>query len=117
MSTPTFEDDATRGQAQWLTSVKYDPAARELVVGLTHDPERSETQRVLHVAEVSSVADLWIDRDDNCMETLIGAYEQKTNSCIRYTLVTDQREIVFEAGKSASIHDIEPGTAADAREV
>lgn len=106
MHAPSFEDEVTRGQAQWLTSAKYDPSAKEFVVGLTHDPERSEIQRVLHFSEVQVVRDFWTDREDNCMEGLIGAHEQRTNSGLRYTLVTDQREITFEAGKRVRIYDV-----------
>jgi hypothetical protein len=103
MTTPTFEDEVTRGQAQWLTSVKYDPGTREFIVGLTHDPESAATQRVVYFAEVQSVSDSWIDRDFGCMEGLLGVHEKETNSGIRYTLVTDQREIALVAGKRARI--------------
>jgi len=106
MTTPTFEDEVTRGQAQWLTSVKYDPAAREFIVGLTHDPESAATQLVVYFAEVTLVTDSWVDRDDNCIESLIGAHEEETSSGIRYTLVTQQREITFEAGQRARVSDV-----------
>jgi hypothetical protein len=106
MNTPTFEDKVTQRQAQWFTYVKYDAAKRELIIGMTHDPERAETQRVLHFADVQSVTDTWHDRDDDCMETLIGADEQAARSGWRYMLVTEQREIVLEAGKSARIYDV-----------
>ena len=73
---------------------------------MTHDPECSATQRIVRFADVPAVADSWIDRDDNCMESLIGAHERETTSGIRYSLVTDQREITFEAGKRAVIYDV-----------
>lgn len=106
MATPTLEDELTRGQAQWLTLVKFDPGAREFTVGLTHDPESTATQRVAYFVEVQSVTDAWIDRDGSSMEGLLGAHEQKTSSGIRYTLVTDQREITFEAGQRARVADV-----------
>jgi hypothetical protein len=106
VNTPSFEDAVTQGRAQWLTLVKHDPIAKEFVVELTHDPERSVTQRIVRFAGVPSVEDSWIDRDDNCVETLIGAHEDQTSSGIRYVLVTDQREITFEAREKATIYDV-----------
>ena len=100
LTAPALEDVITRGQARWLTSVKYELAAKELVAGLTHNPElSSDTQRVVRFSGVHPFADPWHDRDDNSMEALLGASAHATSSGIRYTLQTDQREITFDAAK------------------
>lgn len=96
----------TQGWAQWLTLVKHDPTSKEFVVELTHDPEPSVTQRVVRFAGVASVENCWIHHEDDCMETLIGAHEEETSSGMRYVLVTDQREITFDASKKAAIYDV-----------
>jgi hypothetical protein len=106
VNTPSFEDAVTHGLAQWLTFVKHDHITRDLVVELTHDPGSLATQRIIRFADVTTVEDCWIDRDDGCMETLMGAHENETGSDFRYTLVTDQREITFKTGKRGMIYDI-----------
>jgi hypothetical protein len=106
VNTPTFEDTVTQNRAQWLTLVRHDPIAKEFVVELTDDPERSVTQRIVRFAGVPSVEDSWVDRDDDCIETLIGAHEDEISSGIRYVLVTDQREITVVAGMKATIYNV-----------
>ena len=106
MNTPRFEDAATQGCAQWLTLVNYDASTKEYVVELTHDPQHSVTQRVIRFAGVPSIEESWIDRDDDCMETLIAAHEDETGIGVRYVIVTDQREITFDAVNKATIYDI-----------
>ena len=105
MTAPDFEEAVTRGKAQWFTSFKHDSASEELIIGLTHDPEHSATQRVLEFHEVRDMEQHWMDRDDECMEALISA-EQEGDSVFRYLLVTDQREIEFRAGSRALIYDV-----------
>jgi hypothetical protein len=47
-----------------------------------------------------------MDREDHCIEGLIGTHECETSSGIRYTLVTDQREITLDTAKRAQIYDV-----------
>lgn len=96
----------TQGKALWITSVSHDAAARTLVVGFTQDPERSESRRVASFFGVEQVESQWQDRDDGCMETLIGAHETCSGGSFCYALVTDQREIEFAAGEGAAVYDV-----------
>ena len=107
MSAPSqdFEQVLTRGLAQWITTFSHDQASRSLVVGFTHDPEHSKTERVARFAGVDKLVHRWQDRDDQCMETLIGAHETSTAGGSTYLLVTDQREIEFTAAVQANLYD------------
>lgn len=78
---------------------------QKLVVGLTRDPESSKTQRILEFHQVRSIRDYWIDRDDECMEGLLGAHETESGSDIRYVLATDQREVEVFAGTQGLVYD------------
>jgi hypothetical protein len=106
MNLGNFEDAVTAGKAHWITSFTYDAVAGRLVVGLTHDPECSQTERVLEFDEVANISHRWTDRDDECMEGLLGAHEEESGPIIRYTLVTDQREIEVRATTRGSIYDV-----------
>ncbi len=101
------------GQARWITSFAHDATTQSLVVGLTSDPETYETDRVLEFREVRSVCDHWIDRDDECMESLLGAHETQRGSDFRYVLMTEQREIEILAGTKGLIHDFQIAAAAN----
>jgi hypothetical protein len=101
-----FEQVLTRGMAQWITAFSHDQASRSLVGGLTHDPEHSKTERVARFAGVDNLVHGWQDRDDQCMETLIGAHETSTADGFAYLLNTDQREIEFTAPVQVKVYEV-----------
>jgi len=109
MNAPTqdFEQVLTQGKALcvWVTEFSHNMAVAKLMVGFTHVPEHSETQRVAHFFGVQQVESLCLDRDDESMEGLIGAHESPISPGFRYVLVTDQREIEFTAAEKATVHD------------
>lgn len=100
-----YESAVTTGKAHWFTYFAHDPAGQKLVVGLTRDPETSETDRVLEFCKVKSIHEDWIDHDEQSIEGLLGASEEKCGPDFRYLLVTDQREIEIVAGTQGSIYD------------
>lgn len=106
MSAEDFEMRLTKGRAQWLLSAVHYTAGESFVAELTHDPERSQAQRVIYFRGVSLIADDWTDRDDQSMETLLGAHEEMLGHKVNYRLVTDQREITINATERAQVLDV-----------
>lgn len=99
----SFEDRITLGLAQWITLFKTEDAVESLRIGLTHNPEDSATERSIYFTAVTKVVSEWYDRDDGCMETIIGAHEGIDAEQLRYTLHTDQRELWIWAKHPAVI--------------
>ena len=106
MNLTSFEERVTLGYARYITSFHHDTANGSLLVGITKDTERFATDRLLRFNGVDEIQNEWIDRDDERMEGLIGVHEDKDSAWIRYTLVTEQREISFYAQKEADILDV-----------
>lgn len=105
----SFEDRITLGLAQWITLVETDEAAQSLRIGLTHNPEDSATERSLYFTAVTKVVSEWHDPEEGCMETIIGAHEDKYGQQLQYLLHTDQRELLICADQPVVI----PGQAGD----
>jgi hypothetical protein len=101
-----FEQLLTQGKTQWITSLSHDAAARRVAVGFTHHPEQPETERIARFSGVERVEARWQDREEGCMETLIGAHETSGGGFFRYLLVTDQREIEFAAAEKAKVYEV-----------
>lgn len=93
MKSRDFEAAITVGKAHWITSFHYDTAARKFVIGLTWHPESPVTERIVEFNPVKAINFEWIDRDDECLEGLLGASEFADKTGIRYLLNTEQRKI------------------------
>ncbi|MHA3774479.1 hypothetical protein ACXR0O_23455 [Verrucomicrobiota bacterium sgz303538] len=102
-----FEASVTAGRAQWICSFKYNEAERKLAIGLFYDPDhQSEATRILEFESVVEVKDRWTDRDDQCIEGILGAHEELSGMNRRYTFVTDQREIEIETTREPRVYDL-----------
>lgn len=118
MENTDFEQHLTDGKSQWLTFLDHDVAKRRFRIGMTHAPECDATERVLELCEVQEVHSDWFDRDDRCMESLLGASAHIEESTVRYVLHTEQREICFTTSRRQVMteqkspqHVPEPGPA------
>lgn len=83
----------TLGLAQWITLVETDDATESLRIEITHYPERQTSERVICFNSVSKILFDWEDRDDGCLESIIGAFEDIDGDQLRYMIRTDQRTI------------------------
>lgn len=101
-----FEKLLNQGKAQWITTLSHDAAARKVAVGFTHHPDQPETKRIARFSGVARIQSRWQDREDGCMEALIGAHETSGGGSFRYLLVTDQREIEFAAAEKAEVYEV-----------
>jgi hypothetical protein len=102
-ATEDFEQSVVRGKAHWITSFVYEPAASRLVIQLTDNVDSPEPTRVIELINIQQLEIHWSDRDDNRIEGLLGAHEEKAAGIVRYLLVTDQREVELTTGKKALI--------------
>lgn len=108
-----FEDRITRGLAQWITFVEVDEAAETVRIGLTHNPEIGATEKLITFAEVTKVDSDWFERDDDCMESVIGAHEDQIGEQMRYMFHSEQRELWIWARQIATIVETDqPGSRA-----
>lgn len=92
-----FEQHLTDGKSQWLTFLDHDVAKGRVRIGMTHVPECDATERVLELRDVQEIHSDWFDRNDRCMESLLGASAHVEESTVRYVLHTEQREIAIAA--------------------
>ncbi len=99
----TFEAGVTLGRAQWITSIEADEAMKRLWIGLTHHPESHATERRIEFHGVTKVVSEWSERDDGCMESILGANEDHDGQQLRYMLVTEQRALTIWASEPATI--------------
>ena len=99
--TEDFEQSVVRGRAHWITSFVYEPAASRLVIQLTDNVDSREPTRVIELIDIQQLETHWTDRDDNCMEGLLGAHEEEVGGIVRYLFVTDQREVELTIRKKA----------------
>lgn len=99
----SFEDRVTLGLAQWITFVEINESAESLRIGLTHNPEDSATEKSIYFTGVTRVVSNWVDRDDGCLESIIGAHEECEGDQLRYTIHTEQRELCIWARHTAAI--------------
>ena len=107
MSQREFEQRVTEGKAQWITSISDLANSSALIVNLSHDNERFSVGRVLEFHGVQNVEILWTAREDDRLEGIVSAHENKKDSngfC--YLLVTDQREIRINTERQAIIYDV-----------
>ena len=102
--TQEFEQAVVRGKAHWITSYVYEPAASRLVIELTDNVESPEPTRVVEFTDIQQLEIRWTDRDESCIEGLLGAHEEEVAGIVRYLLVTDQREVEFTTRKKAVIN-------------
>ena len=89
----SFEDRITLGLVQWITLVEANDSAESLRIGLTHNPEKSATEKSLYFTGVTQVVSEWEDRNDECMESIIAAHEEKDGEQRRYLFHTEQRRL------------------------
>ena len=97
--TQEFEQAVVRAKAHWITSYVYEPAASRLVIELTDNVESPEPTRVVEFTDIQQLEIHWTDRDESCIEGLLGAHEEEVAGIVRYLLVTDQREVEFTTRK------------------
>jgi hypothetical protein len=102
--TEHFEQSIVRGRAHWITSLVYEPAASRLVIQLTDNVDSREPTRVIELIDIQQLEIHWTDRDENCIEGLLGAHEEEVAGIVRYLFVTDQREIELTTHKKAAIN-------------
>ncbi len=79
-----------------------------LCICLTHHPDSPEPERCITLTGVTSVKSDWFDRDDECMESLIGIHEHQDANRFRYMFHTEQRELWIWATKPATITEAGP---------
>lgn len=84
-----------RGLAQWITFVEINQVMGTCRIGLTHNPEDPATERTVEFTAVTNVFSEWDDRDDECMESIIGAHEDNEGDQLRYMFRTTQRELLI----------------------
>lgn len=99
----SFEDRVTLGLAQWITLVETDDTAESLRIDLTHNPEDPATERSIYFTGVTKVVSEWEDRDDRCMESIIGAHEDVEGDQLRYMFHTEQRGLFIWAKRPATV--------------
>jgi hypothetical protein len=101
-----FEEVITKGRAQWIVSFECDDEKNNLTIQLTQEPELESVHRILKFFGVVNLESSWEDKDDNCLETIIGADEILNESYPRYFIHTDQREITFRASRRVQVNDV-----------
>ena len=75
MDANDFEDRVTQGWSQWITFFDHDSAKNQVRIGLTEHPEFAKSERILLFQGVHKLISNWHERDDECMDTIIGAEE------------------------------------------
>ncbi len=106
--TPCFEDQVTLGRAQWITLIEMNDASGTLRICLTHHPDSPVPVRCITFTGVTNVTSDWFDRDDECVESLIGMHEHQDANQFRYMFHTEQRELWIWATKPAAITEVKP---------
>ncbi len=103
---PCFEDRVTLGVAQWITLIEMNSDLGTLRICLTHHPDNPEPERCITFSSVTNVTSAWFDRDDKCMESLIGIHEEHDANQLRYLFHTEQRELWIWTTKPATIMEV-----------
>ena len=106
--TPCFEDQVTLGRAQWITLIEMNDASGTLRICLTHHPDSPVPERCITFTGVTNVTSDWFDRDDECVESLIGIHEHQDANQFRYMFHTEKRELWIWATKPAAITEVKP---------
>lgn len=98
-----FEDRVLQGWSQWVTFFDHDSAKNRVRIGLTEHPEFAKTERFLIFHDVQNLISNWHDRDDECMEIILGAEERLKKSLFNYSIFTSQRELELQTSLRALI--------------
>jgi len=106
MTLESFEEQITKGKAQWIVSFEYIEDTNRITIGLTHDTENFSTEQNLIFNNVESLNSDWHDKEDNCIESIISATEELTLTKYQYYFYTDQREIFIRTTEKIIIECI-----------
>lgn len=90
---PTFENRVTQNLAQWISGIEVSDDAKSLRIQLTHNLHHPVVERCIYITGVTKVVSKWHDRVDGCMESIIGAHEERIGTEFRYMFHTEQREL------------------------
>jgi len=106
-----LEDRVMRDGVCYIHSLRHTDA--NLSLKFLADPSGSTIARVLTFSRVQAYQEEWYERDDDCIEMLIGLHEEVKKDGVDYMLHTDQRELWFHSDADPSVEDVVPDAAAD----
>src|SRR5215203_5865731 len=106
-----LEDKVMGDAVFYIHSLGYSDA--NLSIKFLGDPEQSAIARVLTFSRVQAYREEWYERDDDCIEMLIGLAEQVKKNGVDYMLHTDQRELWFHSAADPCVEDVVQDAAAD----
>jgi hypothetical protein len=89
----TLEDRVMRGNVFHIQHLDF--SGSELRVSFFGDPNESVIVRELTFFDIKEYKEDWFDRDDNCIEGLLGLHENPKGIGVEYMLHTDQRILWF----------------------
>ena len=98
-----FEERITRGYAQWITAIEHDQTRASMTIGLTKNPEFNRTEILIVFAGVVRTLSDWANREDDCMESIIGVHEETIDDMLRYCFHTEQRELLIWTTLAAEV--------------
>ena len=103
MTLESFEEQITKGKAQWIVSFEYIENIKRVTIGLTHDTENFDTEQNLIFNNVERLNNDWHNKDDICIEGIISASEEFSLTKYHYYFYTDQREIFIRTNEKVVI--------------
>ena len=81
-----------------------------LKVKFLGDPEKPDIVRILTFSNIQDYREEWYDKDETCIEMLIGLHEEPKEKGVDYMFHTDQREIFFYTETEPQIKDVKPSS-------
>lgn len=81
-------------------------AVSDLHIKFLGDPEESSIVRELCFSEVKEYREDWYERDEECIELLMGLHEELKGAGVEYMLHTNQRELCFYSETEPSVEDV-----------
>lgn len=88
-----LEERIIEGNVHYLSSLKQEDS--KLIVEFLGEPERADIVRRVIFSKVRGYRETWHDRDEDCLEMLLGIEEELKEAGTDYLLHTDQRAIWF----------------------
>jgi hypothetical protein len=80
----------------------------DLCIRFLGNPNESSIVRTLVFVEVQGYREEWYDRDDECIEMIMGIDEDLQEIGADYMLHTDQREMWFHSDKAPRLENVAP---------
>lgn len=99
-----LDDGVMQGNVLYIHSLWQ--ADSDLHIKFPGDPEETGIVRELSFAGIKEYGEDWYERDDECIEMLLGLHEEPEGAGVEYMLHTDRRELWFYSETEHKVEDV-----------